>query len=262
MNEAFAASTDIQRNPAVGAGIWVVLAIVYLSRRRPIGGWLLYFYVQLYLGFAVSLIFLPQVFSNLNPSNWNNSLQYVMFFLSVVPVLVAQLTELYGATQLLFRKNESNVKFLRNTLIALCASSAVAIVIDLNYFKDDPGLFFDFLTLFFSAIWIWYFSKARRVKLVFIEKKWVYSPHSERRVLTIEDKRKLRKRAAIAALVTFVLFLLLIGSEPKNEGKQLDFGIFFVPLFYALIAAVVAWYLPLRKRKSSTENTETEPAVK
>jgi accessory gene regulator protein AgrB len=119
-------------------------------------------------------------------------------------------------------------------------------------------LFFDILIFVFAIIWALYFSKARRVRLVFIEKNWTYTPHSERRNLTTEDKKKLRRRAAIAALIAFVLFLLMMGSVLKNEGKQPDVGIFYLPLFYAVIAAVVAWYLPLRNnKKSSTENSET-----
>lgn len=255
-NEVLAASTDTQRHPVVGASLLVAFAIVYLSRRRAIGGWLLYFYIQLYLSLVVSLIFVTQVLSNLNPSKWDNSLLYVMFFLSVVPVLAAEAIEVFAATRLLFRRNEQNVKFLQNTLVALVATCAVALVIDLAYFRDDPALFFDILTFVSAMIWTLYFSKARRVKLVFIERNWAYTPYSERRVLTAEDKKKLRKRALIAALSTFVLFFLMMGSVLKDEEKQPDTGIFVVPLFSAFVAAVIAWYLPVRKKKTSTVENE------
>jgi hypothetical protein len=84
-NPAFAASGDTQRQPLAGGGLLVTLAIVYLSRRRAIGGWLLYFYVQLYLSLAISLIFIPQVISNLNPRQWDNSFLYPSV---LYPVLV------------------------------------------------------------------------------------------------------------------------------------------------------------------------------
>jgi hypothetical protein len=117
------ASADVPRQPLAGAGLFIAFAIAYLSRRRAIGGWLLYFYIQLYLGLAASLIFVPQVFSNLNPSQWDNSFLYVMFFLSGVPVIATELIGFVAATKLLFRRNEQNVKFLRQTLIVLVATS-------------------------------------------------------------------------------------------------------------------------------------------
>jgi hypothetical protein len=72
---AFAASSGTRNQSAAGGALFVAFAIAYLSRRRAIGGWLLYFYVQLYAGFVFSLIFTPQIITNLNPSNWLNSLE-------------------------------------------------------------------------------------------------------------------------------------------------------------------------------------------
>jgi hypothetical protein len=249
---AFAASGDTPRQPLAGGGLLVTLAIVYLSRRRAIGGWLLYFYVQLYLSLAVSMIFIPQVISNLNPRQWDNSFLYVMFFLSVVPVLLVEVIEVIVATRLLFRRNENSVRVLRNTLVALVITSAAAIAIDLGYFRD-ASLFFDVLTLAFAIIWTLYFSRSKRVRSVFIDNKWTYDPASRKRILTAQDKSRLRKRTLIAALVTFVAFLLLMGSVLKEEAKQPDIGIFAVPAFYALVAAIIAWYLPIRKKKTGSD---------
>lgn len=254
--EAWATSADAPRQPVAGASLFIAFAIAYLSRRRAIGGCLLYFYIQLYLSLVFSLVFVPQVLSNLDPSQWDNSFLYVMFFLSVVPLLATELLKVVAATKLLFRRNEQNVKFLRKTLIALVATSAIAIAINLSYFRDDPTLFFDVLTLAFAIIWVLYFSKSRRVRLVFIERNWIYTPYSERRALTAEDKKKLRNRALVSAFVTFVLLLLMLGSVLKDEGKQPDIGIFAVPLFYAFVVAVIAWYLPVRKKKKETSTVE------
>ena len=249
-------TSGTRNQSAAGGALFVAFAIVYLSRRRAIGSWLLYFYIQLYSSFAISLIFVPQVFTNLNPKQWDNSFLYVMFFLSVVPVIVVEFMEIIAATKLLFRKNEQNVNFLKKILVALVATNVIALVIDIAYFSDEPALFFDVLTLVFAIIWALYFSKARRVKLVFIDKNWIYIPHSQRRALTVEDKKKLRKRALISALVIFVLFLLWMGSALKNEGKQLCFSIFTVPVFYAFVAAIIAWYLPIRKKKDKMSSAE------
>ena len=259
-SDALAASTDAPRQPVAGAGLFIAFAIAYLSRRRAIGGWLLYFYLQLYLSLLISLIFIPQVLSNLDPSQWDNSFLYVTFFLSVAPVVVVQLGEAVVATILLFKRNENNVKFMRNTLYALVITSAAALAIDIAYFSDEPAIFFDALTLVFAVIWSLYFLKARRIQMVFIDRNWSYTSYSERRALSQEDKKRLRKRAAISASVTFVLFLLLMGSTLQGEGKEPDMGIFAVPLFYGVVAAIIAWYLPIKKKKTENDlanNSET-----
>ena len=246
---AWAASGDAPRQPLAGAGFMVTLAIVYLSKQRAIGGWLLYFYVQLYLSMAISLIFVPQALSNLNPSQWDDSFLYVMFFLSVVPPLITEAIEVFAATRLLLRRNKKNVRFLQNMLLVLVCISAIALAIDLAYFKDELALFFGIMTLLFSIIWSAYFWKSKRVRAVLIERKWTYTSYSKRRALTREDKRKLLRRALITTLASFVLFLLIMGYLLKDDSKKPDLSILGVPLFYAVIAGIVAWFLPIRKHK-------------
>jgi hypothetical protein len=257
---AFAASADAHQQPVAGSGLFIAFAIAYLSRRRAVGGWLLYFYLQMYLSLLISLLFVPQVISNLRPSNWDNALLYVMFFLSVVPVLAAELVEVFAATRLLFRRSEANLNFLRWTLVTLVVATVASIALDLVYFKDDPGIVFDFITAFSSAIWAIYFRKARRVKAVFVDKSWNYDSQSVKRILTAEDKKKLRKRALIAASVTFVLLLILMGSALKEKAP--DAGIFFVPIFYAFIAAIIAWYLPVKRKDDTSASAAVAPSGK
>jgi len=181
-----------------------------------------------------------------------------MFFLSTVPALVVQFIVLAIATRLLFRRNGENIKYLRHALAALVVASLTALAIDISYFSKDPAMFFDILTLVSGVIWFLYFSKARRVKMVFVDKSWRYKPYSERRALSIEDKKRLRKRALISALITFVLFFLLMGSDLKSEGKPPDIDIFAVPIWLAIVVAVVAWFLPIRKKNKEAVASNIE----
>lgn len=245
-SEALAAPAGQGQN-TVGAGLFLAWAIAYLTRRRAIGGWLLYFYIQLYLSLLIALLFIPRVIANLNPGSWDSANLYVLFFLSTVPVLLTQAFEAYAATLLLARRNESNLRVLRFALIALAVSSGVALGIDIGYFSDGPTLFFDVLTFGFACIWCAYFWRAKRVRFVFVERRWDYASYSVPRVLSPAEKRYLTKRSAIAGSATFVLFLLMMGSAIGD--KKPDAGIFFVPIFYALIAVAVGWYAPIRKRK-------------
>ena len=148
---------------------------------------------------------------------------------------------------LLARRNGSNLRVLRVALVALAISGGVALGIDIGYFSDAPTLFFDSLTFGFACIWCAYFWKAKRVRMVFIDRAWEYAPYSAPKVLSPAEKRYLIRRAAIAGSITFVLFLLMMGSAIGD--KKPDAGIFVVPIFYALVAAAIGWYAPSRKRK-------------
>lgn len=243
---ATAAQTTGQRT--FGAGLFLAWAVAYLSRRRAIGGWVLYFYIQLYISLLFSLLFLPATLGNLRPAEWDSSKLYVLNFVSAVPVLLLLLGEVGAATLLLARRSEANVKILRKVLAALVMASAIALGIDITYFDEAATLYFDVVTLAFAVIWLAYFHKARRVRLVFIEGKWDYEACAAKRVLTPEDKRRLRRRTLIASASTFLVLLILMGIALGD--KKPDAGLFFVPLFYGAIAALVAWYLPLRKRRA------------
>lgn len=250
---ALAASSGTRSQPVAGGALFIAFAIAYLSRRCAIGGWLLYFYVQLYLGLLVSLFLVFPILSNLNPAQWDNSMLYVMFLLSVVPVIINEIIEIFAATKLLFRRNEKNLKFLRKVLIAFVVTSGIALVIDIQFFKDELSIVMDAWTFVLAIIWTFYFFKAPRVRMVFIERNWGYyipAQPAKRRVLLPEEKRKLRKRVFMVASGTFVLFLLLMGILLKDEKP--DMVIFWVPLFCAFIAAIVAWYLPIRKQKATS----------
>lgn len=246
-SEALAASAGTQGQNTVGAGLSLAWAIAYLTRRRAIGGWLLYFYIQLYLSLLISLLFLPRVIANLNPGTWDSAILYVLFFLSTIPVLLTQGFEAYAATLLLFRRNERNLRLLRIALLSLAISGGASLGIDIGYFSDGPTLFFDVLTFAFACIWCAYFLKAKRVRMVFVERAWDYASYSTPRILAPEEKRYLTKRSAIVGSVTFVLLLLMMGSAIGD--KKPDAGIFVEPIFYALVAAAIGWYAPIRKRK-------------
>lgn len=205
--EAFAAASSTPPQNPVGGGLFVAWAIAYLTRKRAIGGWLLYFYIQLYLSLLISLVFIPGTIANLNPTKWDSALRYVLFILSTVPVLFAELAEAFAATKLLLIRTEQNLRFLRNVLAVLLATSAISLAIDLSYFSEGPTIVFDVMTLAFAGIWYAYFLKARRVQLVFVDKAWQYVDDSKKVPRTPEVKRYLRNRALLLGTVVFVALL-------------------------------------------------------
>lgn len=244
---ALAASGNMESTNPVGAGLSLGLAIAFLARRRPIGGWLLYFYLQLYSSFLVSLFFIHKVIANLNPEVWDSSFLYVLFFLSTAPGLITYVTEIILGTMLLFHRNARNVQRLKMALLALIVTSGASLGIDLSYFNDFHNISFDIFTLIFACVWTIYFWRSKRVRLVFIERSWDWATVSAPRVLTPAERRYLTKRTVIVSGITFVALLLMMGGALGD--KKPDTSIFIVPIFYALIVAAATWHSPIRKKK-------------
>jgi hypothetical protein len=192
------ATTSQPANNTLGSWLFVAFGIAYLTRRRAIGGWLFYYYLQLYGSFLVSLVFLPSILSNLNPAGWDTNARYTMFLLSTVPVLVMQYTEVISASVLLKRRNEPTLRFLRVILIGLAIASGAAFAIDAQYFPESVPI--DGLTLFFAVIWSVYLFVSKRVKSVFIENSWAHRDAVPAR--TRAEWRHVFKRAALVALLT------------------------------------------------------------
>ena len=238
------------QTPTTG-GFLLGFAIAYLTRRSQIGGWLLYYYMQLYSSLLLNT-FLTLVtqsgIAQLNPNAWDSAPLYTWYVVSVGPVLLLMAIEAVIATYLLARRNKANVRRLQTVLMLLVAAAGLSLAIDLSFFSAGASTFFDVLTLVSAVVWYLYFRQSKRVRLVFIEHNWNYAAQQGAKPpLTLSERRYLRKRAAIIATVTFVASLLIMGNALGD--KKPETGIFFVPLFYGAIAAALGWYLPISGKK-------------
>lgn len=251
---AFAATGSAPGQNPAASGLFLGLAIAYLSRRRKIGGWLLYYYLQLFLSVVLMcVVSLPTVAKQIQPAEWDNASLYVWYVLSTVPVLAVLIGEVALSTVLLFRRNEATLRLLRLTQLALVVVAAASLCIDVVHFDEPATIFLDSYSLFFAVVWAWYFRKATRVHMVFVEHSWDYErQQAAKHVPTKAELRYLWQRAAVSGGIVFVLLLVMMGSALHD--KRPDVGIFFVPLFYGAIAAALGRYLPIRQRKRDALN--------
>jgi hypothetical protein len=225
--------------------LFVAWGIAYLSRRRAIGGWLFYFYLQLYLSLLFSFIFLPGIISNLGPNGWDSSLRYVMFLASTVPTIATQYVEVFAASRLLRTRNAANLKFLRIVLAVLVVASGVGMAIDIQYFETNAV--FDVLTFVFAVIWSLYFWRAQRVRKVFVENSWTHPDAIPKRKRTPAEWAYIWKRTAVIAVVAYVVMLVIIGI---NLGDQKpDVHMFTLAGIDAVIVAAISLLFPIRKKK-------------
>lgn len=158
---AHAASTN---SDIAGAPLFVALGIAYVTRRMSIGGWLFYYYLQLYGTVLITTLLSAMIIDNLQPAGWEDKALYTLFVLTVVPTLLVKLVEIIFATRLLIKsqRNEKNVKVVRYVLLASVIISTGSFAINFYHFRDNLPL--SIFGLIFSLIWCLYFFSSRRVE--------------------------------------------------------------------------------------------------
>ncbi|MGD0155815.1 MAG: hypothetical protein ABSB50_06940 [Terracidiphilus sp.] len=153
--------------PGGGIIAWIVC---YKSRRSPIGGWLMFYYWQLYGGILLTTIFFVAAFQSYVPESFDDTGLYHLFLLSVLPSLLLYAIQVVVSTMLLSVRSWELLKLLRWILLAQLVACSVAAVIDTQKFPDN--LFFDIYDAIGPAVWSFYLIRSKRVKHVFRTCDW------------------------------------------------------------------------------------------
>jgi hypothetical protein len=172
-SQAFAAdgSNSAPSSGIGGIGALIMFYICASRSRKEIGGWLLYYYIQMYIGVIITVTVFLFSFNNYRPSSWSgNTSLYLLFLLSLMPGLLLQPLQLIVAEKLRFSRNFQFVKYLRYVLWADLAFLAVSTIIDIGYFPSSIP--FDVIGFLWPIIWLPYFYKSKRVRSVFETKDW------------------------------------------------------------------------------------------
>jgi hypothetical protein len=244
------AAGDAAQNPTTPSFGGLGLLIAYLSRRREIGGWLLYFYMQLYVSLVLTVLLTVPYIRYFNPTLWARTDLYVWYLFSTCPAFIAQVAETFIGTRMLSRRTEAGVRALRFSIGALFVTTAISWIVDLKFFEDGGAestgtTVMDVMTLAFSAIWLAYFYKSIRVRRVFIEHNWTYVDAPQK---TPAERRHLHKRAVLWGFLLYVVGFALIGLN-QGEAKPDPAMLFGLPIVYALLAMLVSYLFPISKRK-------------
>ena len=144
----------------------IPLLICVNRRTREIGGWLLYYYIQLYVAVVFILISTVLTVHDYLPPAWAAQPGlYPWFLLSIVPGRLVLLVQLVFAEMLRLSRDYRHVHALRLVLWADFAAAIIAIAIDVSFFKHK--LILDILALIWPFIWLPYFYVSKRVVRVF-----------------------------------------------------------------------------------------------
>src|SRR5260370_7629987 len=98
----------------------------YRARRSQIGGWLLFFYWQLYSGVLVTALFFSMNIQSYVPENFDNTQKYLLFAASAVPALILFLIQIAIGTILLSVRTWDLLKLLLWVISAEILSSCLS----------------------------------------------------------------------------------------------------------------------------------------
>ena len=153
--------------------LWIILWVVCATRRKQeMGGWLLFYYIQLYLGLVFSVVMLAISFQNYLPRTWANAPGlYPLFLLSTLPAFAIIIAQLVVAERLRLSRDQRHLVMLKRVLWINLAFAGIASAIDATYFPENIA--FDVIAFVWPLIWLPYFYRSNRVARVFITKDWV-----------------------------------------------------------------------------------------
>jgi Protein of unknown function (DUF2569) len=173
---ALAWDSDTKFTAPFGGAPGALLMWWICSRRKdqPIGGWLLYFYIQLYASAVVSFLLIFPSLKNYNPAMWGDKTLYWLWLISVFPPQFLLLVQVVLGSIMLKQREWKWVQYLMLSLAMDLAFAVLSACIDNWHFPDN--VFFNFFTIAYAVVWLLYFWNSVRVKAVFKTHDWQVTP--------------------------------------------------------------------------------------
>lgn len=158
--------------PTIPGGIlaWI---ICYRARRNAIGGWLLFFYWQLYSSLLMTAVFFSINIQSYVPENFDSTEKFALFLLSVVPEFILYLAQIAVGTILLSVRTWDVLKLLRWLTAGHVLAGVLGLVIGARYFPDpDTTGMTLVLDVIPQSLWLIYLFRSERVRHVFKSHDW------------------------------------------------------------------------------------------
>lgn len=156
--------------PAFPVGI-IAIVVCNIRKRGEIGGWLLFFYWQLYSGAIVTAFLFHRDFQTYVPENFASHLSTHRWLMaaSVTTIVILSLQVAVG-TLLVVVRNWDMVQLLRILLVAQFVAFLGALMVDITYFPNAIPLRAG--SLISVGFWAAYFFMSDRVRHVFKFHDW------------------------------------------------------------------------------------------
>jgi len=162
-------SSGTQATPALPGGIiaWIVCNG---RKRNPIGGWLMFYYWQLFGGLLLSAVFFASTIQSYVPENFDSGTRFALFLASAAPGLILLLIQASVATLLLSVRTWNMLRLLRWTLLAQTVAAGITLILEAAYFPENQV--FSVLQIIQEGLWLAYFFRSTRVRHVFNLQDW------------------------------------------------------------------------------------------
>ncbi len=156
--------------PAFPVGI-IACIVCNLLKRSEFGGWMLFFYWQLYSGAVLTVFLFLRDFQAYVPENFatHTSAHHWLMITAVSTITVLALQIAVG-TMLIVVRSWDMLQFLRILLVAQVAAMLAALVVDVIYLPNYVA--FRVGGLISEGIWMAYFFQSDRVRHVFKCHDW------------------------------------------------------------------------------------------
>lgn len=148
--------------------MWIGAILAGIRRKQAIGGWLFFFFWQVAVGCAVSVV--GADWPRYAPGAWHDQFQYLIFMMVTMPRMAVLLVIAAIGAILIRTLDWKWVVVLRYGLILYTALGLASIAADALYFSDR--LTVDVSTLIFPVAFTAYFYVSSRVKSVFADHTW------------------------------------------------------------------------------------------
>ncbi|HXJ85250.1 MAG TPA: hypothetical protein VMS18_00395 [Candidatus Binatia bacterium] len=166
-----AATSNNQYTPTFPGGI-VAWIVCNARKKQEYGGWLLFFYWQLYSGILLTAIFFTINVQSYIPENFGGDIQrYYWFLASTVPTLIIFALQVAVATILISVRTWDLLRLLRWLVLGQVIAGFVSLTIDTKLFPDNVALNL-MLTVIPYCCWLAYFYASKRVRHVFQAHDW------------------------------------------------------------------------------------------
>jgi hypothetical protein len=168
--DLFAAGSGSQNSPTFSPGFLIAWLICNGRKKSPIGGWLFFFYWQLYSGLLMTAIFFAMNIQSYVPENFTSTGNFALFLATAVPSSLLFVVKCAVATLLLSARTWDMLKLLRWVMVAELAADLLGAWIDSVYFPDNLAL--TFLTIIPNLLWLAYVFRSTRIRHIFHSHDW------------------------------------------------------------------------------------------
>ena len=152
----------------------VVSCVVSFFRRgNALGGWLLFYLLEVCGNMAIAWIFLSAPLMRFDPAGWDNKALYLVFMTTTIPDLVALVSQVGLSVWLIWKRRQKGsrmINYLRLVLASDVVFSILALPVDILYWPRSVG--WDIYSIGWPLIWLLYFTYSKRVRKVFVTGDW------------------------------------------------------------------------------------------